>query len=500
MNSPRALAPDTKRRLATASRRPGAGLVLGRLCVLIPLLALVGVSSSSSPASAVIADRPVTVAGHEGRWLVDSAGRVVMLRGVNFVEKWAPFTPEADGFRDDDARLIAASGFNTVRLGVVFEFLMPRPGKIDHEYLDSITNTVRLLGRHGLRVLLDFHQDGWGPVTHGNGMPAWATLTDGLPNPQEPFPLYYLRNPALQRAFDNFWANRPGPGEVRLQQRYAVAMRTVAARFAASDNVLGYEPMNEPWPGTDWSSCASGCPDLERKLLGPFYKSMAAAVRSVDRRHPLFVEPFTLFNFGGADTSLPGPGPGRVLATHVYATSEAANASVMDRSVAAAERDQAALLVTEWGATNDPGTLDHTMDQFDARLVPWLYWSYNGHVTTNSKQSLVPGNVNEVVLDTLTRPYPSLVNGTPKQLAFDPATRTLDFEFTTRRPDGRHAARGLETLVMVPRRRYPDGYQAAVVGADVTSRPCARTLTLRNHAGAATVSVRVMPARCPTAS
>ena len=419
-----------------------------------------------------------------------------MPRGVNFVEKWAPFTPEADGFGDDDAALLKASGFNTVRLGVVFEFLMPRPGRIDRSYLASIARTVRVLDRHGLWVLLDFHQDGWGPATHGNGMPEWATLTDGLPNPDVSFPLYYVQNPALQRAFDNFWANRRGPDGVRLQTHYGAAMRSVASRFAKSPNILGYEAMNEPWPGTNFSSCTSGCPDLEHQLLVPFYERMAAAVRAADRRHPLFVEPFVLFNFGGADTSLPGRHSADTLSTHVYAGGEAANGSVMDRSVAAAERDASGALVTEWGATSDPATLTRSEDQFDARLVPWLYWSYNGHVVTDSHAPLVPPNLNASVLDALVRPYPALVNGTPTNLAFDTTSDVLDFTFSTRRPDGRRADRRLDTAVIVPRSRYPDGYTVTVTGAHVTSPPCSSRLTVRNRPGAATVSLRVTPAPC----
>ena len=211
----------------------------------------------------------------------------------------------------------------------------------------------------------------------------------------------------------------------------------------------------------------------------------------------MFVEPFVLFNFGGADTSLPGTGSTNVLSTHVYALNPAGNASVMDRSVAAAERDAAALLVTEWGATNDPATLTQTEDQFDARLVPWLYWSYNGLVVADSKQPLVAPNLNVTVLNALTRPYPTLVNGTPTGLSIDAATATLDFEFSTRRADGRRAPRGLETVVNVPVRSYPNGYAVTVVGADVTSRRCAPTLTLRNQPRATTVSVRVTPSNCP---
>ena len=75
----------------------------------------------------------------------------------------------------------------------------------------------------------------------------------------------------------------------------------------------------------------------------------------------------------------------------------------MDRSVAAAERDGVALLVTEWGAVNDPAILVRTADQFDERLVPWVYWSYNGHIVTDSHRPLVSDNLNRSVLDALRR-------------------------------------------------------------------------------------------------
>ncbi len=464
-----------------------------RLLVLLLALVVVGAGCRFVPGLGPAEDRPVPPLGHDGRWFTDATGRVVMLRGMNFVEKFAPYTPEADGFNDDDAALLESNGFNTIRLGVPLEFLMPQPGQIDHQYLESIADTVRILGRHGIYVLLDFHQDGFGPVTHGNGMPAWATLTDGLPNPNDPFPTYYVTNPALQRAFDNFWANKPGADGVPLQTHYAEAMRAVAARFVTSPNVIGYEAMNEPWPGTSWQSCTTGCPDLEHQLLAPFYARMTAAVRSVDRRRPVFVEPFVLFNFGSADTALPGTGSPNALSTHVYATDSASNAAVMDRSVAAATRDHAPLLVTEWGDSNDPTFLNPFEDQFDARLVPWLFWSYNGHVVTDSKQPLVPPNLNVGTLAALTRPYPTLVNGTPTRLAFDSATATADIAFSTTRPDGRAASRFLKTVVVVPKLRYPSGYAVTATGADVTSRPCAPTLTLRNRAGATSVSVHIVP-------
>ena len=129
------------------------------------------------------------------------------------------------------------------------------------------------------------------------------------------------------------------------------------------------------------SRASTGCPDLEAQLLAPFYARMTAAVRAVDRRHPVFVEPFVLFNFGSADTSLPGAGSAERAVDPRVRARRAANASVMDRSVAAAERDCARRCSSPSGVRPiDPAILTQTEDQFDARLVPWLYWSYNGLV------------------------------------------------------------------------------------------------------------------------
>src|SRR5690606_39149555 len=117
--------------------------------------------------------------------------------------------------------------------------------------------TVDQLGRAGIAVLLDFHQDMYNERFQGEGWPDWAVLDDGLPAaPRNGFPANYVGMPALNRAYDHFWANAPGPGGVGLQDRYAAAWRHVAARFGDHPAILGYDLLNEPWPGGAWESCA----------------------------------------------------------------------------------------------------------------------------------------------------------------------------------------------------------------------------------------------------
>jgi endoglycosylceramidase len=428
--------------------------------------------------------------GHTGRWLTDEWGRVVNLHGVNFVKKFPPISPADAGFGADDAAFLRDQGFNVVRLGVVFGSVMPQPGVIDQAYVDSIASTVRVLAHEDIFTLLDFHQDGYGPLVHGNGFPEWATLTDGLPNPNDPFPTYYLTNPALQRAFENFWANKPGPDGVPLQTHYAEAMRAVAVAVHDEDYVLGYDTFNEPWPGADFGTClAPGCPDIESARLVPFGQRMAQAIRSVDRKHFVFSEPFTLFNFGLADTSLSGIGaPQAGLSFHVYAQTPADDASTMDRAIAASTRGDA-LLATEFGATTDTATLQRQTGQFDTRLIPWIFWSYDENLVHDLTTAPTGANVQTSTLDALVRPNPMVTNGTPTSSSFDPATGTFDYTYRARHPDGSTPDPKYRTSILLPSRVYPNGYTVTVDGAEV--HRCTTTLTLHNQPSATDVHVHV---------
>ncbi len=467
---------------------PSAAKVRIRFAVVVVVSAMSVVACVPRPNfAAPVGPRPEL--GHSGRWFTDRWGRVINLRGVNFVQKFPPISPAAAGFGADDARFLHDEGFNVVRLGVVFGAVMPEPGVIDQGYVDSIAETVRVLAKEQIFTQLDFHQDGFGPLVHGNGFPEWATLTDGLPNPPDPFPTYYFTNPALKRAFDNFWANTPGPDGIPLQAHYASALRAIATAVASEPYVLGYDLMNEPWPGTEWSSCVTGCPDLEAALIVPFAQRMTTAIRSVDRDHFVFTEPFVLFNFGSADTSLSGIGaPLSGLSFHAYAISPDAEAAPMDRAIAAGARGDA-LLATEFGATSDTATLRRLTDAFDRRLLPWIFWAYDENLVRDLNVVPTGDNVRATAADALVRPNPMAVNGTPTSASFDPETGTYDFTYVTTRPDASPADPKYRTSLVLPRRVYPDGYTATVNGASV--RTCSSTLVLRNLPTVASVSVHI---------
>ncbi|MBV9292572.1 MAG: cellulase family glycosylhydrolase, partial [Frankiales bacterium] len=227
----------------------------------LPLAALAAPSARVSERSRTAG---VAAVGHAGRWIVDGSGRVVIDHGFNVVSKLAPFDPARNGFGRDDARFLAAHGFTAVRFGVLLQGVEPAPGRYDDRYVASIRRTVDLLGRYGIRSLLDFHQDLYSQRYQGEGLPAWMALDDGLPaQPQAGFPGDYFGMPALWRALDNLWTNAPGPGSVGLRDRYAEALGHVAKAFRGDPAVLGYDVFNEPFPGSPYLSCfpPRGCPE-----------------------------------------------------------------------------------------------------------------------------------------------------------------------------------------------------------------------------------------------
>ncbi|MGZ5387996.1 MAG: cellulase family glycosylhydrolase [Solirubrobacterales bacterium] len=475
---------------------------------------------------------PTTPLGHSGRWVTDAQGRVVILHGVNMVYKRPPYFPSAAGFDAPDAAFLARHGFNTVRLGLIYAGVEPAPGSYDEAYLDQIASTERLLADHGIFSQLDFHQDLYNERFQGEGWPDWAVLDDGLPAaPQLGFPDNYFAMPGLIRSFDNFWANAAGPGGVGLQDRYAAAYRRVAQRFRDRDHTIGYDLLNEPWPGAAWSTCLSpvGCPAFDAGTLAPFHDRVINQIREVEPQKLIWYEPNVIFNFG-ADSSHPPTGdPATGFSFHVYCLAADGGFSlfgdracpevdeiVFENADRQAEQTGDALLLSEFGATNDLELIRRNVEQAEAHMVSWQYWHYcecddpttSGTgvqgVILDPSQPPEGANLRQDKLDVLTRAYPQAVAGTPIAYDFDHATRRFDLSLSTvgpagasfapRRGGARVPASTPATEVFVPPRHYPRAYELDVEGGGIASPPGARVARVAACPGRERLSIALRPA------
>ena len=115
--------------------------------------------------------------------------------------------------------------------------------------------------------------------------PDWAVQTGGLPNPTLGFPGNYLANPALEsRARRSSTRTRRAPAASGYRTGSRPRGRTSPRYFRDQPSVLGYELLNEPFPGTLWEPCLAptGCPAFDAKLAA-LYRRVATAIRRPTR-------------------------------------------------------------------------------------------------------------------------------------------------------------------------------------------------------------------------
>jgi len=470
---------------------------------------------------------PTAPLSHDGRWITDARGRVVITHGINMVYKRPPYDPGAVGFDAPDAQFLAQHGFNSVRLGTIYEAVEPQPGVYDDAYLDRIGAVQRTLARQRIFSLIDFHQDLYSERFSGEGFPDWAVIDDGLPaEPLTGFPGTYLSSPGENQAWNNFWADRAGPDGTGLQEHYAAAWRHVAQRFRSEPYVMGYDLINEPWPGTEWPTCANldGCPAFEQDALAPMQQKSINAIRQVDDHHLVWYEPVVISQFGTEyhhpDTGDPEAG----MSFHTYCIADVLGSlpvtipeiadlsceELEEMSISNAEERIEAngdtWLLSEFGATDDPDTVERMVNRADRHMLSWQWWHYCGcdDPTTSGpgdKQAIVkdpsqPPTGDNVLTDKLAlieRPYPQVVAGTPLGWSFDSEAKEFELSYSTTTPGGERLRRKIKTVIYVPRIHFPDGYRVAVSGGRVTSKKDADLLVVRRSKNADEVNVKVSP-------
>ncbi|MEK0371380.1 cellulase family glycosylhydrolase [Corynebacterium mastitidis] len=478
---------------------------------------------ASDEALAAPAQPSVTQRGpieQHGRWYTDGDGRAFLTAGVNVVYKHDPYTAEAAGFDAEDAQWLQDNGFDSVRLGVMWKAVEPQPGVYDDAYLESIARTVDELSARGIAVLIDAHQDMYNERFEGEFAPDWAVIDDGLPSLLKVgFPTNQAVNIGLLRAYDNFLSNAPGPGGVGLQDRYAAMWGHVAGYFQGRPGIMGYDVMNEPWPGSAYPLCYLTLGDCGEATgrLDALHEKAARAMVEADPRAIVHYEPYSMWNTG-IDTrpARPASAPQASLSWHVYCTTNALLGSyagcdlpdslTFDNAERTAAAHGSALLLSEFGATDDAATLDGVIGRARERLIGWQYWSYCGcddPTTQNQREQgivadpTVPGPVtadavNTAKLAILAAPHVRAVAGTPTEAHWDAQARTYVTSWDAARVDGRGSfAPGAVSEVAVPAANYPAGYTAEVAGGRVVSEPNATRLLVESTGqGPVTVTVR----------
>ncbi|MEN8650964.1 cellulase family glycosylhydrolase [Streptomyces sp. 21So2-11] len=291
--------------------------------------------------------------------LTDDRGRALTLRGWNVEDKTNRGDAALSAITEKHFRDMRGKGFNFARLLVFWDDLEPRRGHYDARYLRKIERILDWARKYDIQVLLDAHQDVFGPAFGHRGIPDWATRTDGLPftpNPDDWFSEYF--QPAVQRAFTHLYEDQD------LRRAQAKMWRTLADRFSGHPAVLGYDLINEPMgelrEGEDLPTAARR---IERDQITPMHNRLADAVRAVDRDNWVFVEPTPIVGEGVPTGLGKIKDPKVVYAPHFYNAGMEAGADY-DPSAGWIESYEAAVtaypkehrvpvVVGEWGPLNN---------------------------------------------------------------------------------------------------------------------------------------------------
>jgi endoglycosylceramidase len=454
-----------------------------------------GASGAREPAAVQAAAVPSPSVARAGSWLVDGSGRVQVWHGFNLVKKTAPFYPST--FSDADADLLTSEGFNVVRLGIIWSALEPEPGAYDDAYLGHEIDLIHLLARHGIRVLVDFHEDLWGAkdVPPGDGAPAWASLG-----------ITYLDN------FQNFWNDKAASDGVGIQTHFVRAVQHVAQALAGETDVIAYDPFNEPQAGLS-SLCVPfflPCPHFEATELSAFYGRVVAGIRQAGDQHVILLEGTAQPDLAVPAIRLPAD-PQTGLSFHLYCQlTQLQENSQLQGLCAAQEKNGIAkqtssardvlgvpTFVGEWGATDVEADNARVVDLMAAQFLPWTTWAYFGYAKESGNgaadgllvDDTQPGseaNAKQAKLDALVVPYATAIAGTPTSTAYDRSTGRFGLAYRTAAVPGTTLT-SQDTEILLPPRNYPGGYRIAVTGgtasiagnvATITSDPLAVTVTV----------------------
>jgi endoglycosylceramidase len=401
----------------------------------------------------------------------DEYGRVRIFHGVNAVYKIPPWVPNTS---DWDPQLSLSSkdvedlynwGFNAVRLGVMWPGLEPVKGQYNMTYIGEIQKIVNSLGTKGIHTLLDLHQDLLSRKFCGEGIPDWAVNTDtwtlpfpvpvGLPMKLDPTTGYPNLTECLERQFaEYYFADKVGnafqnlyDNTSNIQTSLLLFWQQVAKVFKASDTVLGYELINEPWAGDIYRHPSLLEPKVADRInLMPMYKKLHAGIRQIDDTHMIFFEnavsDVTVIN--GFDE---GPGgkaynDRQVFSYHIYCAptdpdgnpQNVIECDTVDDVIYAGDLENIKRLgcgsmMTEFGAmgnvTSAVENLELLTSVADLFLQSWTYWQYklfNDITTSGPSESFYIGKDLEISkVKALSRTYAQAISGVPIHMAFQPS-------------------------------------------------------------------------------
>tara|TARA_R110001592_G_scaffold357416_1_gene660560 strand:- start:121004 stop:122455 length:1452 start_codon:yes stop_codon:yes gene_type:complete len=385
------------------------------------------------------------VAADDSR-LVDSLGREIAVRGINarvdglfdvsFEDGRIALEP-IPAFSREDAQDMVRYGFKVLRLPVNWSGMEPHEGEFSEAYFETLDRVIDLASAAGLYVLIDVHQDAWSKEIGEDGAPLWAIVPPPKQLLEGRLDDLAARRVSTQvrNAFQGFFENREG-----IQDRFLPVWKHLVGRYANRPEVIGFQPMNEPFVSHF---------DPSQKTLHDFYREILPPMRELDDRHLLWLEPGVVRNYLNSAPLLEQlfPDENIVYCPHIYPSGVDASTYeewktwlVENYSSMRVEADSwgAALVVSEWGTHPDAAESEgyiraqqEAAEALSSGQITWLWkedsqgsWGFYDVDSATGDWVLRENAVRHFA-----KPYAQAVPGRFLTHNFDPATGVLSFSF-----------------------------------------------------------------------
>lgn len=439
----------------------------------------------------------------DGEHIRDAQGRQVILRGFNHIalrsdRNHPPYrdgqgniTSDADLFElddleDEDFAAIASMGVNALRPVVTWEFAQPDPppAPYNEAYFRRIDDFIAKAKAHGLYVVFDFGQFGWGRGAGGNaGAPDWTISEVCASLPGTPGTAPPQASIAVNCNYYNFWQNDEAHG-AGLQDHYIALWQFVAERYQDEPAVAMYDLLNEPFGGP----IPPGV--FELQFLFPYYERLAAAIREIDDRHIIAFQPELLHSIGvPTPFAIPLEIDNAVYIPHEYTASyflqrvdptytplqDPITTLYLQTADTEAGLFGVPWLIGETGWTRStqadgvggpvntvnaeaPVQFAHDFTgQADALQIGWLWFAYSS--IDEAYGINFGGELDQPLIQALARPFPRAVAGTLTAFEYDPDSRVYQQSWREN-PGGRHE------IALPLAWQFPEGVCISLDGED----------------------------------
>lgn len=358
----------------------------------------------------------------EGEFIYDQFGRVVLFRGANTPGNYDypfPYGPK-------DIDILKKFGFNFIRIGISWKEVEKEEGKYNYEHIADFVDFIRQAQKRGIYAMPEVHQVQW--CVQGGDIPDWMC---------ESISEKGLISESIRKETNRFWYSK------ELQSRLIRFWVFLAEEFKNVDGVFAYNILNEPF---SFDGLVQG--KFEKCCLFPFYNDVIKAIRKVDPKKPIVVEPHPMTTILPAYTE-PILYPNIVYAPHPYfphaylpgkgltilweETPKYVRAKYK-RYKKDAERMNAPLLIGEYGAPR-PSQFTFVTDWIKENLrmqdrlfigsAVWVYHPSDGDWgIINHNREIKPYYFN-----ILRRPYPRYTAGKPIELLYSPESKSFRYKY-----------------------------------------------------------------------